>query len=287
MTDETKQIKGGLIYKKPDKRNFNFGKVFGTIDLSEIPADFIVAEPKQKDQGDTDFCSAFSSTSASEPQEGVELNPFWQFAVSKVISGDPEAWGQTLENAIKVHTKYGAINESDFDRGEFGDEELRYIKNYPEELFEKAEEHKKQSYFEAKGYKETFDSYRACLWANRTTKRLLITGVILHDSWIDSQDGIIKESGNPVSGDACIIIGQKTIDGEPYLIAQLSAGEKIGDKGKLYYSREMINKYFNFGGFLFVDMPPEEAKKKAWSVWRRIWESVKKNIRWYFEEIFK
>jgi hypothetical protein len=136
MTDEIKKIGGGLVYKKPDKRNFSFGKVFGTIDLAEIPDDFIVAEPKQKDQGNTDFCSAFATTSASEPQEGVELNPFWQFAVSKMISGNPEAWGQDLLSAIKVHTKYGAIEESEIDywkkedlKGDNESDIIRYIEN--------------------------------------------------------------------------------------------------------------------------------------------------------------
>jgi len=30
---------------------------------------------------------------------------------------------------------------------------------------------------------------------------------------------------------------------------------------------------------MFIDMPPEEAKKKAWSIWRRIWETIKKLIK--------
>ncbi len=113
MNEEIKQIKGGLLEEKRDRRDFSFGKVFGTIDLSTIPDDFVVGEPKQKDQGNTDFCTAFSTTSASGLQEGVELNPFWQFAASKMISGNPEQWGQQLHPALKVHTKYGAIDEKD------------------------------------------------------------------------------------------------------------------------------------------------------------------------------
>ena len=272
-------IKNGLIWKPRDKRNFSFGKVFGTIDLAEIPADFIVAEPKQKDQGDTDYCTAFATTSASEVQEGVELNPFWSFAVSKIISGNPEAWGQDLLSALKSHIKYGAIEQKEYDEMNWEVTDLRRYEKYPMGFFGNAEKHKKQSYFEATGYKDTFDAYRATLWANRAIKRLIITGVVLHDNWIASQDGIIKEGGNPIVGDACLIIGQKTISGEPYLIAHLSADERIGDKGKLYYLREMINKYFNFGGFLFVDIPPEEAKKLAWPLWRRAVEELRKIIK--------
>ena len=109
MENEIKKI-GGLLPEKKDKRDFSFGKVFGKIDLTEIPNDFIIGEPKVK-PNPNDFCTAFTTIGASELQEEVELNPFWQFAVSKMISGNPEEWGQQLHPALKVHTKYGAIEE--------------------------------------------------------------------------------------------------------------------------------------------------------------------------------
>ncbi len=147
MNKELKQIGGGLLPLKKDNRDFSFGKAFGTIDLTTIPANFVVGEPKQKDQGNTDFCTAFSTTSASELQEGVELNPYWQFAVSKMISGNPDQWGQNIRDALKVHTKYGAIKKSDFNREDITNEKLRYIENYPKDLFDKAKVHRKKSYF--------------------------------------------------------------------------------------------------------------------------------------------
>lgn len=286
-----KEIKGGLLPEKKDNRDFSFGKTFGTIDLSTIPDDFIVAEPKLK-YNPNDFCTAFTTIGASEPQEGVELNPFWQFAVSKMISGNPEQWGQQLHPALKVHTKYGAIEEAN--AKEYGFDKLtidqaRYIESYPPELSEEAKAHKKKSYFKADGYGNTFDTLRATLWANRAKKRLVITGAILHDSWLNTPDGIVRKDGNPMVGDAFLIIGQKKIEGELYLVAFLyppPSGE-IGDKGKLYFPRDIVNKHFNFGGYLFVDMPVEEAKKIAWPWYQKLLAILKENwlaIKNMFEE---
>lgn len=145
--NQQNKIKGGLLPLKPDIRDFRFGKIFKPIDLAKIPNDFIIGRTNIEDQGYNDFCSAYATTSASELQENVELNPFWSFAVSKMISGNPKEWGQNLRTAMKVHIKYGAIKKSDFNRGEMTEEDLRYIEKYPKELFEKAKEHKKKSYF--------------------------------------------------------------------------------------------------------------------------------------------
>lgn len=285
MKEEIKNI-GGLIALPEDSKDYSFTKAFGAIDLSEIPDDFVIGEFRQENQGNTDFCTAFSTTSASELQEGLELNPFWSFAVSKMISGNPRIWGQDLRTAMKVHTRYGAIKEEEFDWGKMDNNNLRFIENYPEDLFEKAKAHKKLSYFKIDGYGSTFDALRATLWNKKANKQAIITGTVIQDVWLSAPDGIIKEEGNPMMGDAFILIGQKTIDGQSYLIAQLSAGKNIGDNGKLYFSRDIVNKFFTFGAFCFVDLDPREAKKLAWSWLRRFWEKCKKIIKGYFEIMF-
>ena len=278
-----KQISGGLIKEKRDKRNFSFGKVFGTIDLAEIPDDFVVGEPKEK-RNPNDYCTAISTTMASELQEGVELNFYWSFAVSKMISGNPDRWGQGLQPALKVHTKYGAISQQAFNISNLIldtlPEEARHIENYPKEFFEIAKKHQKESYFEADGYNQVFDCFRSVLWRNRAQRRAIITGTVLHDKWLQSEDGIVKEEGNPMVGDSFLFIGQKKIGNELYLIAQLS-------EGKLYFPREMVNKHFNFGGFCFVDEDPEKIKKIAWSFWRYWWEKFIKGFKLYLKILFE
>ncbi len=118
---------------------------------------------------------------------------------------------------------------------------------------------------------DKFDLFRSALYQKQTA---IITGAIIQDSWLRAEGGIAK-LGNPMMGDAFILIGQKTIDGEPYLIAQLSAGKDIGDNGKLYFNREMVNKFLIYGAFCFVDADPDDVKVKQWSCWQLFWQSIK------------
>ena len=117
---------------------------------------------------------------------------------------------------------------------------------------------------------DKFDKFRSALWMNREKKRAIITGAILHDSWLNTLDSIVRKDGNPIVGDAFLLIGQKKIDGELYLIAQLS------DR-KLYFPRDIVNKHFSFGGYCFVDMSVEEAKKIAWPWYQKLFVIIKEN----------
>ena len=59
---------GGLKPLKPDKRDFSYQKVFGSIKAEALPDfDFVVAEPiKIENQKETDFCTGYASSSVSE-----------------------------------------------------------------------------------------------------------------------------------------------------------------------------------------------------------------------------
>lgn len=104
---------------------------------------------------------------------------------------------------------------------------------------------------------DRFDKISSYLWQ---FKRASVTGLMWCPEWTTSKDGIIKEKGTPISGHAFIFIGRKMIDGEPYLVAQLSNGTNIGDKGKFYFKREIVNEMCTFGNFAFIDYPPELLK---------------------------
>ena len=58
------------------------------------------------------------------------------------------------------------------------------------------------------------------------------------------------------------IFGQKIIGSEIYLVAQLSQGEDVGDRGLFYLPREVVNKEIGaYGIFMFYDMEREEAER--------------------------
>ena len=117
-------IKGGLkqrsLFKKYDPRNFSYHKYgnLGAFDLSILPKEVYIisveeAKNRVKNQGSSDMCLAFASTSVSEIQEGVILSPEYQFAKIKQIIGNIESWGADLSNGAKSFTKFGSIKQEE------------------------------------------------------------------------------------------------------------------------------------------------------------------------------
>ena len=269
----SKVIRKGLQPTKKDNRDFKAEKVFGSISLFEIPnIDFIVSEPiRIKDQKETDYCGGFAGSSVSEAQEGVELDPLYLFSKAKQIQKEWESWGTDLRSIAKAIVKYGTIEQKDSQYDV--DKERCFIadwKTWDILLDEKALIHRKRSFFNAGGHNNTFDSIRASLWQYRNKKCLVLTGVVWESEWTNAPYGKIpKEKGGALFGHAIAIIGQKIIQGEPYLVAQLSNGTDIGDNGLFYFPKEVVNRTFNFGAILFIDCNPEEAKQKCWSLFRR------------------
>jgi len=278
----------GLRPLKKDSRDFKLSAVLKLPPLEELPDEFELEPLEIKNQLETDYCTQMAACGASELQEGIELSPEWAFAVSKMISGDPEEFGQDLRTAIKVHTKFGVIEKGQAPYSlEAGDEDskMRYINNWPKELFDKALGHKKQSYFKLDGQYDYFDDIRAFLWMNRAKKQVPVIGV--EWNWpLDMK--VMETSFAPGGGHALYARGWKQINGEPHLIIQNSYGPEAGDNGKHYFSREIINQFVEkYGAFVFVDKNPEKIKKIVWPLWRQIWEWFKKAMTNYFNEFLK
>lgn len=246
--------KGGLNPLPKDERDFQLGAYYSLPSLSELPESFSLGEADIKHQGDTDFCTAFASCGASELQEGVRLNPLWSFAKSKEISGDMEEWGQDLRTALKVHTKFGAVEMSEMEV-----DNPRDIKTYSPLLEEEAKKHKKKTYLSVSGKYDDFDNIRASIWKFRSENRAVVFGIQF--GWPLSQ--IIME--NPAEngfGHALFALGWKVINDIPYLEVVNSYGKDAGENGKHYFGRDVINKWTEqYGAFMFVDMPPEDMKR--------------------------
>lgn len=254
------EIPKGLKPLADDKRDFKFGNIFGAVELPQ--EDFLVSIPiKIKDQGDSDMCTAYAVTAVSEDQEGVYLNPLWQFAKIKQLEGDYMTWGADLRQACKSVVKFGSI-EGDGVNVVGNRDEIANWRNWSPSLDIKAKRHAKESYFKITklGYKDLFDAIRGALWKFKDDKRSIATGMIWRIGWSGTDRGIIKEDGVRLYGHAFKFFGQKKIDGEWYLVTQLSNGTSIGDKGIFYFSREIVNKNAVFGNFMFVDIPVDIVK---------------------------
>lgn len=262
MSDFTKIP--GLKELPEDGRDFALGGVFGFIDLAEVPdTDFIVCEPlTMKNQGDSDQCSAFTVTEVSEDQEGIELMPAYQFYSTKRITGNKDEWGADLRSACKSATKYGSLPVKHLP--DMQNQSRAFIleeSNWPATADQVAQMYRKETYFSITGKYDLFDNIRCALWQNRNSKSTIVTGAIWKSIWIDAKNGIIPEGDGAGFGHAFKIFGQKVINGELYLVAQLSNGTETGDKGLYYFNRAIANKEIGrFGLFMFKDISKEDAE---------------------------
>lgn len=268
MKNEPRKIGGGLAELPEDPRDFSRVAVFGAIRAQDLPrVDFMVALPLGiKDQGDSDECTAYATTAASEDQEAVILDPHFSFYATKVlILKNPEAWGADLRSACASHVKHGALEEelAPFVGNSFPRERILDPENWDEDHKALAFEHRKNSFFDVlkDSPHDTFDSIRAALWENRMKMQSVITGAKWRNTWTDAPGGVIpKEYEDHGTPHAFVIKGQKTINGELHLVAQLSNGTSIGDSGVFYFPREVVNKEFRFGCYSFEDMPRAQVE---------------------------
>lgn len=249
-------MKPGLRVLEKDERDFSVGAIFKLPKLSELPSEFVLSGYTVKNQLDTDFCSAFATTSASELQEGVELSPEFSFAAGKSLSKDIESWGQDLRVACKAHTKIGTIEktEAPFIVGMKDRDFLADINNW-ERLIPKAEKHKKQTFLRVTSEgNDAFDTIRQTIWKWRDEKRAVVIGILWNYNPKDTVLNEVKENG---TGHAMLVIGWTKTN----LIVLGSGGVENGDRGIHYISREVINRWEPvFGSFMFVDMPREEVQ---------------------------
>lgn len=296
MTKKIKNKKlklgGGLLPTPKDGRDFSLGGVFGVIDIKTVPnSDFMVATPLEiKDQRDLDFCTGYSLAAVSEDQEGVALDPAFVFAMIKRERGEWQSWGADLRSGCKVATKVGFIAKGD-NPEDYSGKSRNFLANWNnwnnlDDLLKIATKHVKQSYFKVDGSYDTFDNFRAALWQHRAEKRSIYTGCVWRSNWTYAKGGIIpKTAGTASVGHAFKICGQKNINGELHLVVQNSYGTDVGDGGLFYFPRSVVNRDFNFGGYIFKDMPTEIAKdlnaqyanelKTLKNPFRAFWEALR------------
>jgi len=265
--------KYGLRPLKKDKRDFQLGALFFLPRLDELPESFeLTTQFPIKNQGQTDYCSAYASCGMSEIQEKVELYPEYSFALSKEVSGDPDAWGQDLRSAMKSHTKYGAIAQKHAPEAQNGD--LRRFSSYPITWLTYAKNHQKQSYFKITGQHDSFDNIKASIFKHKSA---VCIGVIWGWSIGDYILNTVVAEG---FGHAMYVTGWD----EDGLIVVNSYGERAGKNGKHRMTRNVINAFVpRFGAMMMIDIPPEAVLESMdmlqWTnagFFKRIWILIKR-----------
>ncbi len=239
-----------------DERDIHLGALFTP--PKDRPTRYIVpffANYEAKDQKDTDFCSAFATTSAMEATERVTLSPEFFFACSKTLSLDPEAWGQTLTMAGQTAVKIGAIEAfgAPLTLDSTSPDTLRQISSWGDlaPLFDRAIVHKQSTFATCKGSKDAFDNI--CDWIYKFERP-----VVMGMEWGTPKEVQTIDAVMPGFGHAVVIVG---FDGE-YVTLLNSWGKDAGDKGFFRVHRRVVNVSApRFGAIMFTDISIEEAKR--------------------------
>lgn len=269
---------GGLIPTGKDRRDIKLPKLVGAFPLSKLPANFELIDTFPiDDQGFTDLCGAYASTNMSAEQEGVNLDPNFQFAMARFIAGW-NGFGCDLRSYMKSLCKIGSLarDKSPFSWQKDGRNFIADHKNWPEYLKVLALPFKKRTYVSVAGPHDLFDDIRVAIYIQ---KNRVITGCKWSPDW---NTAIIPETyreGGDSSGHAFIIRGWRTINNKLFLIIRNSWGIDNGDNGLYYMSRKVANKELPYGGaYTVVDITPEEAKRISWGIIEKLIDILTKGL---------
>lgn len=264
-----------------DERDYKADRLGGIFEQLVIPeGNFIVGMGQPvRNQGNTDRCTSFSTCLASGFQEGKVLNTDYTFYKSRYIAKLPiDAWGCDNRSACKSHVKYGALEQEHAPyNNEHPNRFILHPQNWDSVYDVNALIHKKKTFIEPTGGKDLFDSIVGNMYKHGAA---VVTGAMWRDEW-NTSDGVVpSEYSNNGSGHSFALIGQRMIKGVPYLVAQNSYGEGIGENGLFFFPREVVNKEFLYGNYFFKDLTEEELYKLTNPSWCRIaWEWIKEILK--------
>lgn len=232
---------------KPKKdirdKGYNHAKIFGAPSPLLLPKDGLKRKPIAiYDQQGTNFCTAYSTTAASSFQEGVALSPEFQTAKTGQIVGKPIINGADLRDALKSTILFGSIEQKDapYSLDNTGNKVANWFV-WPDTLTTKALDHAKSGFYDVKaGPYDIFDNIRSALYQAKDKNGVVVVGTPWYEIWNEPKAGVVFMP--PFGAKTYLAHAWTIIDfTDDYLVAQLSQGTGYGDKGLLYFPREVIN----------------------------------------------
>lgn len=267
-------IRNGTQPRKKDHRKYSFARTFGTIAVGEIPdfnLDAGFGMPDQNADGLPMGCTGYTTTELAQDQDKVKYLPRYTYDKTLQIEGinpdDPqfERVGCAIDDSLKSSKVYG------LDAGD-GD----------------PLKHRRGDYFDALdgSGKDVFDTLLSLMW--NANKSISIATPWLPE-WSTPQNGVIPsvftyDKSKQYSWHNWKICGKKTINGVQYLMGKVWQGEGLGDRGWLYFSRDVINKTLSIKGTsadVVVPFTPSKIRTVSLSIievilsYFRLWFKVK------------
>lgn len=267
------EVLHGLNILPQDEQDVLVGQVLNLPDPKTIP-DFEMFNPfATAHVQEADDCSGFAVGGLIELENpGIEVDRELQFALSKLKTGDPQAIGQDLRQALLTPVKYGAGLLKDRPISCIGQPLtfLRYISNWGDlsVILERNKNLLSQgvAFIQPAQGLDGFDTILSTMWYwfdhDPDQNRGVAFGCYWNWPLAQSTMDVFAPTG---SGHAMYYMGKKTINGEPHLIVQQNYGPNVGDVavqgGVHYFSRDVVNKNLPiFGAGMLVPYSHDELK---------------------------
>ena len=243
QTGLKKQSIWGRIIK--NGKNFSYHKTFGVSPADQIPDEYLLLSPIL-DQGPEPKCTGFSSVAIREAQEGIPFDPHFFYAKEGEVNGKISNSGYDIKTMMKTGCNGGFV---------------------PHGQPISTPQYNQARYFEIQKTSDVFDGIRSAMWKGRDEKMCASIGIDWKRSWIYDpipKDNSLKDylgyhafkgagwtrkkiNWNPKTGEFISFgdwINPQTK--EVHLVKQGSWGEGVGDKGLFYFSRAMVNKFWDY-----------------------------------------
>lgn len=181
--DSVPKNRDSSCVEETDERNFG-SSILGEIQKSDLPTTgFIVYDPIQQDQKDTDFCTGYSAAYDDEAKNGQQMSGAFNFACNKYLSNSSIAsYGASILGACKATAKSGACPLPLYQYQEGKRDWYANWSNVSYAAQQEALKYIGKSYFEIEtpfGWNK-FDSLIAHLYKYRSSRQLIRTGANGH-----------------------------------------------------------------------------------------------------------
>lgn len=241
----------------PRERKFSHRRYFGAADLSQLPKNGL-NRPRRivENQQHTLRCGPYSAAVGNGYLRNVRFHPDWQAISIARKQGRPvDGYGSEPRATMNSLRDDGSVlfDASPLHLASHGVEQTGFGAYYPKELDAQAQNNRITAYLGVDEPYDTFDDIRWALFKayHPTTQ----TGAVVHafgrwyDEWTNPRKGIVPTTYSAFAGwHAYLLIDWTVIDGIEYLVAQNSYGTDVGDRGFLYFPREVINREFSIWG---------------------------------------
>jgi hypothetical protein len=237
----------------PREKGFSHKKYFGAANITLLPPDGLHrARRPVENQLSTLRCGPTQAVVGNAYIRRVRFSPEYQTVKISLQQNRPvDDYGSEPKAVMNSLRDDGSlyIDMSPVALAKDGQQESVNPKRFSKELDEKAQLNRIIAYLGVDDQYDYFDDIRWALY--RAYKAGTDTGPVVHafspwyEEWTVARKGVVAPVYSNMAGwHAYLFIDWCLIDGIPYLIAQNSYGENVGDRGFFYFPREVVNREF-------------------------------------------